>query len=78
MDFAWEITEVIMMCALASMAVAQRASGKEPVHIGSRLELMVDDYLIARMGGGARLELHRPIRREIATCCEDGTSSASG
>ena len=35
-----------------------------PIDIGSRLELMVDDYLIARMEG-ARLRLHRPQPREV-------------
>ena len=41
-----------------------QAIGSSPIDIGSRLELMVDDYLIARMSGGAKLRLHRPIRRE--------------
>ena len=36
-----------------------------PIDIGSRMELMVDDYLIARMSGGAELRLHRPIPREV-------------
>ena len=36
-----------------------------PIDIGSRLELMVDDYLITRMSGGAELRLHRPIPREV-------------
>ncbi len=35
------------------------------VDIGSRLELMVDDYLIDRMTG-ARLVLHQPTMREVA------------
>ena len=37
----------------------------EPIHIGSRLELFVDDYLIDTMAG-ARLTLHQPVAREIA------------
>ncbi len=37
-----------------------------PIDIGSRLELMVDDYLVARLGGGARRSLNRPVPREIA------------
>jgi hypothetical protein len=45
---------------MASSLLAQ-----EPIHIGSRLELMVDDFLVESMVGGARLELHRPERREI-------------
>ena len=36
-----------------------------PLHLGSRLELFVDDALIAALSGGARLQLHQPIRREI-------------
>ncbi len=38
---------------------------QEPVNIGGRLELMVDDFLIESMSGEARLQLHRPERREI-------------
>ncbi len=37
----------------------------QPVDIGSRLELMVDDSLIESMTG-ARLTLHRPVEREVA------------
>lgn len=36
-----------------------------PFEIGSRLELFVDDTLIARMAGGARLRLHRPVPQDI-------------
>jgi hypothetical protein len=36
-----------------------------PVHIGSRLELFVDDYLIDKLSGGSRLVLHNPVPREI-------------
>jgi hypothetical protein len=38
---------------------------KTPIDIGSRLELMVDDHLIARVSGGAALRLNRPIPREV-------------
>lgn len=41
------------------------ARGAEPIAIGSRLELMVDEHLIDSMTGGARLQLHRPERKEI-------------
>ncbi len=46
------------------------ATGTEPIDIGSRLELMVDDYLIERMSGGAELRLHRPAEREIVFTCD--------
>ena len=37
----------------------------EPVAIGSRRELMVDEFLLAKLTG-ARLVLHRPVARELA------------
>jgi len=39
---------------------------KDAIDIGSRLELMVDDYLIEQMTGDAELRLHKPIPHEIA------------
>jgi hypothetical protein len=36
-----------------------------PLNLGSRLELLVDDHLIASLTGGARLQLHQPVRRDI-------------
>ena len=38
----------------------------EVVDIGSRLEVLVDDRMIERLEGGAELQLHRPIPREVA------------
>ncbi len=37
----------------------------EPIDIGSRLELMVDDFLIDAKRGPLRLQIHQPVRREI-------------
>ena len=52
---------------LAVMAVAVSVALAEvPIDIGSRLELMVDDYLIDTLRGGTELRLHRPIAREVA------------
>ena len=42
-----------------------QTSGQTPIDIGSRLELMVDDYLIARMSGGAELRLNKPVPQEV-------------
>ena len=47
------------------MTLPQSHSGV-PIYIGSRLELMVDDFLIARLGGDAELRLNRPVPREVA------------
>ena len=48
-----------------------RPNGHIPIDIGSRMELMVDDYLIARMSGGAELRLHRPIPREVVLVTDE-------
>ena len=37
----------------------------DPIRIGVRRELLVDDYLIDRIEGQAALRLHRPTAREI-------------
>ncbi len=42
-----------------------RSAAPGPIRIGARLELFVDHFLIEQMRGAARLELHRPERREI-------------
>ena len=55
-----------MLCsAVLSIAMCVPAAATEPIDIGSRLELLVDDYLIDSMRGDVRLELHHPMRREI-------------
>lgn len=40
-------------------------SAAEPLDIGSRRELFVDDFLIHKLGGGAEQRLHQPQPREI-------------
>ena len=44
---------------------------KMPVDIGSRLELLVDDFLIARMSGGAELRLNRPVPRKVVLVTDE-------
>ncbi len=51
---------MVVIAVMAGTAMAQ-----EPIEIGSRLELFVDDYLIDSFGGQAELVLHRPERKEI-------------
>ena len=41
-----------------------RASGSIPIDIGTRLELMIDDYLIARLSGDVERRLNRPVPQE--------------
>jgi hypothetical protein len=54
-------TAILSTILLVLSAVAQSA---EPIDIGSRRELFVDHYLIERLDG-VRLQLHRPLRREV-------------
>ncbi len=51
----------VMMCGLS----AGRSDAAEPIDIGSRLELFVDDFLIDRMKD-LELELHHPTFQNVA------------
>ena len=42
----------------------------EPINIGARRELFVDDYLIDRFEGRAELRLHSPTQREVVFACD--------
>ena len=59
------LTTTMLLSAGIFASVCQ-ASDDRVLDIGSRLELMIDDYLIERISGEARLQLHEPIRRDIA------------
>ena len=39
---------------------------QDPINIGSRLELFVDDYLIDELSDGARLILQHPTPQDVA------------
>ena len=49
-----------------SVALADKAGGSEPIHIGSRLEPLIDDDLIDQRAGALELELHSPVRHSDA------------
>jgi len=51
--------------------VAHSSKVAAAIDIGSRLELMVDDYLIEEMSGNVHLELHRPTMREVAIVADE-------
>lgn len=53
------------MLVLSAFALSLSAAPSEFIAIGTRLELMVDDYLIDSTAGGAELRLHPPVPREI-------------
>jgi len=50
---------------LLSVLLAEAIGAAEPIDIGSRRELFVDEFLIETMRGDVRLALHHPVRREI-------------
>lgn len=50
------------ICVLLLISTAARSD--DPIDIGSRRELLVDQHLIERLDG-VRLKLHRPVRREV-------------
>ena len=55
----------IRWAAVLLIGLCVPASAAEPIDIGSRLELLVDDFLVDAMRGDVRLELHHPIPHEI-------------
>ncbi|MHC4176086.1 MAG: hypothetical protein ACYSWU_01180, partial [Planctomycetota bacterium] len=72
---AARVTCAVVTCAVVACALVNAA---EPIDVGSRLELMVDDYLIEEMTGAA-LTLHRPVPREVAIVFDkpwEGNTSA--
>lgn len=50
---------------LLSTLLAAFTSGAAPIDIGSRLEPLLDDYLVGKIEGDARLKLHRPEPKEV-------------
>ena len=51
---------------LAHIGLATSALPDEPIQIGSRRELFVDDALIEKFAGQAERRLHSPVPREVA------------
>ena len=56
---AWSVWTLLFAAALAS------GPSSEPIDLGSRLEPLVDRFLIQSLSGDARLQLHQPQRREV-------------
>lgn len=71
-------TRIILIAGLILSPLADIARSDEPISIGSRRELLVDQFLIESIRD-ARLELHRPQRREVvfrADAAWEGNGSA--
>ncbi len=56
---------LIQLACIYSLLTSPSLLADDPVHIGSRRELLVDTFLIERMENTPRV-LHRPQAREIA------------
>jgi hypothetical protein len=64
---------------LTLLFITTFVSAAEPLQIGSRLELFVDDYVIDKLSGDAKLHLHRPEPREVILVTDkpwEGNTSA--
>ena len=55
------VLQTLLCLGVAGVLVSVAAS-QEPINIGSRLEPMVDDYLIASLTG-AELQLHQRLQK---------------
>lgn len=53
----------------AALLACSASSESAPLPLGSRRELLVDDYLIARMNGVA-LKMHKPKAHDVALVCD--------
>lgn len=65
---------LVVCCVSASLL-----SAAEPLAIGSRLELFMDDFLIAEMTGDVRQQLHQPTPGEVVLVTDkpwEGNTSA--
>ena len=51
---------------LLTLLVCGVTDAADPIQIGSRLELMIDDHLVGSTKGRIGLQLHRPVRRNVA------------
>ena len=62
--FQTVVTPSVVYLAIVSFLLPLPLTA-QPIQIGSRLELFVDDYLIEDITGGAELRQHEPAPREV-------------
>lgn len=55
-----------LLLVLSPLVAAAAEPSSKPIDLGDRRELLIDDFLIARMSGDAKLKLHQPEAREVA------------
>ncbi len=72
-------TFAIAGAVLLAVGMTRLGSAAEPIDIGSRLEPLVDNFLIDQLSGTAKLKLHRPQPREVILVTDkpwEGNTSA--
>lgn len=62
-------TRLLIAAAISSLSL--NGIAVEPIDIGSRLELFVDDYLIDQLEGDVSLELRRPQPNEVVLVTDE-------
>jgi len=60
------LTSSALFVLVALSVCPTGSAADEPIDIGSRRELFVDETLFDRLTGGAELKLHHPVPREVA------------
>jgi hypothetical protein len=63
--------ESCLQLLLAVLAVSTCTQAADPIEIGSRRELLIDNALTERMSGEATLQLQHPVLREVAILHDD-------
>ena len=74
----WLTTTALGTTALATARFSFAAEPAQPLPLGSRRELFLDDYLIAKLDGAA-LHAHQPEPRDVVITCDapwEGNTSA--
>lgn len=56
---------LFLIAVVAAALPVFPGTASEPIDIGSRLELFVDDFLVGQMKGDVRQQLHRPKPEEV-------------
>jgi hypothetical protein len=60
-----------LMLLMPVLLASQIGLADEPITIGSRRELFVDDSLVQRLDGRAELRLNPPTPREVALVTDE-------
>jgi len=59
------------MLMLSALVPVTALFAAEPIDVGSRRELFVDDYLIDKLAGDAQLQLHKPVPQEVVLVTDE-------